>query len=1199
MINKRYLVSKKLGQGRSKVFSVIDTEFPEREVAAKFLPIKSSPEEAKAFRDEFFTLQKLDHPNIIKSFEIGTVIDKDEDDFEIDNLSPFITLEHFPSSELLNYSGIKNEQKLIIILKQLCSVLYYLHQSNYIYYDLKPENILVADVNGEPFIKVIDLGLSQYTLKDYDHSVRGTAYYIAPELLKNEIHDHTVDFYSLGIMLYRIVYGYFPFESDNQLEIYKAHIEEEFNFPHSNFSDKIITVIKKLVSKNPAERYNNALQIITGLDCPIDLNITKDFIPAKVFSDRKDAYNIINTYLNDKKSYEVFTVRGFDGSGKTSLLMELHEKNHSSVFIENTKTKTGIDAIRYIFRKIILSEVLYSEVYDKFENLLSNLFENDNISFIDNIKKILNNTAGVNKLIVLLDDYNLYDDFAREVLSEIIPILQIKQAKIILSESSDYDHSASALSNLCDVQLIQFTDHQLSEFLELSYSLSFPKRELKKFILLYADLLPGSIKQFIRDLILLSVMKYEADKINLAASEDIALALQSSQEEVYRLRLSNLSSNELKLSQIISAFNLSVEQTVLAALMDVTQAELKIILNDLEKKNIIDPLNVSNAPQINSFGFKNYIYSTISHKIKFHLILASSLKKLFPDFNTVELARQFELANENEQTAETLSKEINRAEEISAFNYKKSLIEQLLKLTLPLTITNNLRLDLIKTLYKLSNFQAALDHIFKINIEKLGEIDKKEINFIKGSSLIGLRKIEEGKKVLENLLMSITDNKLKQKVMVEIAYAEFDLNNFETAEELSKKIIVDEEITPEDRGKCYNLLGLIEFQYKNNIDEALKNFNECLKNFYIANLFEKLVIIKINIGNIYHLMGNKKDAEQSWDEANKINMGIGNLKMEGLISLNYGVYYQENLFYEIAIQNCLKAESIFSSIGDFNNKALSINNLGEIYLGLCDYQKAYENLNKALSIFRELNNKEEEINTLFLIGKFWFIIGDCEELEKVISKYEYLLLTEENLSERFQLNFDYLKFMKSGLDINAVLNYDDSVKLIEDCRKFGELNLLSEILLLYIEFLINERDFDKALNYLNDKDLIKQIEKNLLQKAQKEFLTGKIAQLTRNDNLKSPIDYFESTYSIIEELSITELTWKVLFTMAEAFWERGNFHKAKKPRLYASELLNMIADHITNSKIRNAYIERNDRKKAFEKLRSMSNPAQLNEQPKS
>ncbi len=1199
MINKRYLIDKKLGQGRSKVFSVIDTEFPEREVAAKFLPYNSSNEEKKSFRDEYFTLQKLDHPNIIKAFEFNTVLRKDDDDNEIEIYSPFITLENFPSSELLEYNGIKDERKLILIIKQICSVLYYLHQSNYIYYDLKPENILVAEINGNPFIKIIDLGLSQYILKEYEPTIRGTAYYIAPELLKNEMHDHTVDFYSLGMILYRIVYGSFPFSSDNQLEIYKAQIEEEFPLAESNYSEKIITVISKLLKKNPLERYSNALQIIIDLGLSIELDITKDIIPAKVFSDRRDAYNILNTYLNDKRSNEVFTVRGFDGSGKTSLLLEINEQNPRSILIENTNAKTGIDAIKYIFRKIILSEVVYSEIHTILEKSLINFFDNNNLNFIENVKQILNNlTTGID-LTILLDDFNLYDEFTRETLGEIIPILQIKRIKIILSESSDFDQSASVLSNLCDIQLNQFTDHQLSEFLDLSYSLTFPKRELKKFILLYADLLPGSIKQFIKDLIILKVMRFDNAVVNFSASEDIVLALQSSSEEMYRLRLSSLDTIELKLAQIISAFEISIEQTVLSALLDVSQNELRLILNELEKKNIIDSLNVSNAPQINSFGFKRYIYSTISNKIKFHVVLANSIKRLFPDFNIVELARQFELANENERAVEVLKKEIDSAEEISAFNYKKSLLEKLLKLSLPFSIANQLRFDLIKTLYKLSDYKTALDNIYKISIDKLSEDEKNEVYFIKGSSLLGLRKTEEGKKTLEELKASISDKKLEQKILVELAYAEFDLNNIESAEELCKRIIDIDDVSPEDKGKCFNLLGLIEVQYKNNSKDALKHFSEALKSYQLANLPERLVKIQGNVGNIYNFSGDGENAQKYWNKSLELNRNIGNLGQEALILLSYGVFYQENHNYEQAIQKWLQSETIFSTIGDLNGKALSINNLGEIYLETCEYQNSYDNLNKALLIFRELNNKEEEINTLFLLGKFWFVIGDYDELEKVISKYEYLLLTEENLSERFQLNFDYLKFMRNGLDVNVSPDTLESLKLIEKCRNLGETNLFSEILLLYIEFLINAQKFEEALKHLNDKELVKLIEKNILQRTQREFLFGKIAQLSRNEILKSPIDYFENAYSLIEDQSITELTWKVLFTMAETFWERGNFHKAKKPRLYTMEILNMIADHISNNKIRNAYIERGDRKQAFEKLKLISDPAQLNELQKS
>ncbi|MCK7516383.1 MAG: serine/threonine protein kinase [Ignavibacteriales bacterium] len=825
MINKRYIVSKKLGEGRSKVFNVIDTEFPEREVAAKFLPPSASSQENEFFREEYFILQKLDHPNIIKSFELSSVVVKEEDEeSEIEKFSPFITMEYFPSIPLLSYSGLKEEKKLNQIVKQICSVLYYLHQSNYIYYDLKAENILVAELNGNPIIKIIDLGFARNALLSYDKDIQGTPYYIAPELLKNEQHNHKVDFYALGMLLYRIVYGKFPFVNETELDIYKAHIEEEFILGPSIYSKKLISVIEKLIKKKPEDRYDNALEIILDLQLPIDFEIVKDLVPAKVFSDRKDAFNILNTYLNDKTSNEVFTVTGFDGSGKTSLLLEIYRQKQFSVYIENTKVKTGLEAVKYIFHKIILTEAVYNEKANEYSEIIKDVFDKSSQSFLESVKRIFNTLpSGVN-LTVLLDDYNLYDDFTRESLTEMIRIFQVKGIKIILTESSDFDHASSALNNRCDIQLNQFTDHQLSEFLDLSYSPLFPKQELKKYILLYSDLQPGNIKQFIKDLILLKVIKFNNAKVSFESSEEVILALQSSHEELYRMRLSNLNSIELKLAQIISAFEISVEQTVLAALLDVSHEVLKSILNELEKKNIIDSLSLSNAPRINSFNFKKYVYSTINNRIKFHIVLANSIKKLFADFNIMELARQFELANEFDQSVEYLKKEILQAEEINAYAYKRSLLDKALRFNLKEKTLTELTFELVKTLYKLSDYKLALETIYRLNTAKFLTDDKNQLQFIKGSSLIGLRKLEEGKSILLQLQSAVDDYKLKQKILVELAYAELDLNNVDEAEDYCKKLLEDKNLEDEEKEKCYTLLGIIEIQFRNNPEQALKKF---------------------------------------------------------------------------------------------------------------------------------------------------------------------------------------------------------------------------------------------------------------------------------------------------------------------------------------------------------------------------------------
>ncbi len=259
MINNRFKIKKILGEGRSKVFLCADADFDQKEFAVKILPPNVTQEEKDSFENEFFTLRKFNHPNIISASELGVVlqIEEDETEFHISSGSKYFTLELFNGTNLLEYTSFENEENLVEIIKQICSVLYYLHQSNYIYFDLKPENILIAEPNGKPLIKFIDFGFVRFIPAQTDFEAAGTAEYIAPEILKKDPVNYKADLYSLGIMLYRIVYGKFPFSTESELSIYKAHVEKEFEFPASNYSSKIIKVIEKLLKEKSGGKIFN------------------------------------------------------------------------------------------------------------------------------------------------------------------------------------------------------------------------------------------------------------------------------------------------------------------------------------------------------------------------------------------------------------------------------------------------------------------------------------------------------------------------------------------------------------------------------------------------------------------------------------------------------------------------------------------------------------------------------------------------------------------------------------------------------------------------------------------------------------------------------------------------------------------------------------------------------------------------------
>jgi len=167
---------------------------------------KMSPHAKIRLNYEIDILKNLDHPNILRLYEV----------FE-DKKFIYLVTEFCEAGELFDEIVKRqrfDERDAAIIIKQLLSAIAYCHSKSVCHRDLKPENILI-DNKETLSIKLIDFGTSQkFDTEEKMELILGTAYYIAPEVLKGE-YDEKCDVWSCGVILYILLSGSPPFNGKN------------------------------------------------------------------------------------------------------------------------------------------------------------------------------------------------------------------------------------------------------------------------------------------------------------------------------------------------------------------------------------------------------------------------------------------------------------------------------------------------------------------------------------------------------------------------------------------------------------------------------------------------------------------------------------------------------------------------------------------------------------------------------------------------------------------------------------------------------------------------------------------------------------------------------------------------------------------------------------------------------------------------
>eukprot|EP00347_Sterkiella_histriomuscorum_P022695 403337504 len=372
-----YVLEEKIGKGHFafvyRAHSIVD---PKRKYAVKIINKEQiSDKSLKRLQQEINNLKIIDHPNIVKYFE--TFIDPNY---------IYLLMELCEGGEV--FSKIVNkpmdEKTSAKIMIQVFKAVKYLHNIGIMHRDLKPENIMFVNKDSDD-IKIIDFGLSKQIQrqmerqnmerlellqeekdflngeflkrddikddesfkfhKDLLHSIVGTPYYVAPEVL-SQVYDERCDMWSMGVLLYILLCGYPPFNGRTSKEVINSVKRAQVNFSTEEWlfvTDEAKDLIVNLLQK-PKKRLN----IDQCLNHKwINMHVNKSMHQEMTQSTFVDTQSLIALQNTHEEDFE-----------KKALNSLLHPVSQLSLVIE--------------FKKLLIKELSYNKLIP-FMNLFKEL----------------------------------------------------------------------------------------------------------------------------------------------------------------------------------------------------------------------------------------------------------------------------------------------------------------------------------------------------------------------------------------------------------------------------------------------------------------------------------------------------------------------------------------------------------------------------------------------------------------------------------------------------------------------------------------------------------------------------------------------------------------------------------------------------------------------------------------------------------
>lgn len=262
-LDGRYLIESLIGVGgMANVYKGRDIRTGNG-IAVKVLKEEflGNEELVRRFKNESKAISILDHPNIVKVYDVS-VTDKLQ----------YIVMEYIDGITLKEYlkqrGGALTWKEVVHFATQVLSALEHAHSKGIVHRDVKPQNIMLQ---ADGSIKMMDFGIARFSRaqsQTISDKAIGSVHYISPEQAKGDHTDARTDIYSVGVMLYEMLSGKLPFDGTGTVSIAIMQISEKpkpLAEVAPNVPEGLRQITEKAMEKDPADRYQSAAEMLEAI----------------------------------------------------------------------------------------------------------------------------------------------------------------------------------------------------------------------------------------------------------------------------------------------------------------------------------------------------------------------------------------------------------------------------------------------------------------------------------------------------------------------------------------------------------------------------------------------------------------------------------------------------------------------------------------------------------------------------------------------------------------------------------------------------------------------------------------------------------------------------------------------------------------------------------------------------------------------